>query len=218
MAQQTPPRISECRWCGREFSPAKPRSGRPREYCPTCHPFRIRISSGPLSSPVRVRRCPWCAVSFLARRTALYCSRDHAARACDLASHDRCKVSTCHRCGDLVPGKTHGPRTCEACRETTKARKNALRREADRLGFAQTGERVTVEALAKRDGGACWICEQHVDLTLARNTRMGATVDHVVPVHDGGLTTMANSRLAHLVCNAKRRRGPGETTQLRLVG
>jgi 5-methylcytosine-specific restriction endonuclease McrA len=95
--------------------------------------------------------------------------------------------------------------------------KNAKRRRADHAARA-VGELATVEKLAARDGACCWICAKAVDLDLPRNTRMGATVDHVVPVSEEGISTMANCRLAHLVCNAKRRRGPGEAVQLRLVG
>ncbi len=69
-------------------------------------------------------------------------------------------------------------------------------------------EEVTTEALAERGGAACWLCTEPVDMTLRWTVTedAAATVDHVVPISEGGEHSMANARLAHWSCNRKRRR------------
>lgn len=45
---------------------------------------------------------------------------------------------------------------------------------------------------------------------------MGPTIDHLVPIADGGLDELANVRLAHRQCNCAR--GRGGDIQLLLFG
>ena len=58
--------------------------------------------------------------------------------------------------------------------------------------------------MAERDGFVCALCSGPVDLTLNRRSRMGATVDHVVPISRGGLDEWSNVQLAHWICNVKK--------------
>lgn len=70
-------------------------------------------------------------------------------------------------------------------------------------------ENVTLARLIERDRGRCQICGK----------AKGAgrwSVDHILPVSQGGANTYANTRLAHLTCNQSRaNRG---AAQLRLIG
>lgn len=62
----------------------------------------------------------------------------------------------------------------------------------------------------ERDRGICHICKKKVP-------REAFTVDHLIPVSAGGLTTFENLAVAHPSCNY--RRGPGLIpAQLRLIG
>lgn len=63
---------------------------------------------------------------------------------------------------------------------------------------------LTVAELAERDGVACSICAEPVDLALAWPDRMSASRDHVVPVTHGGTNAADNLRLAHLSCNSRK--------------
>jgi 5-methylcytosine-specific restriction endonuclease McrA len=55
-----------------------------------------------------------------------------------------------------------------------------------------------------------------VDKALTYPDLMSQSLDHVVPLAEGGLHTYANTRIAHLTCNITRgRHGGGE--QLALV-
>jgi 5-methylcytosine-specific restriction endonuclease McrA len=64
--------------------------------------------------------------------------------------------------------------------------------------------RISADAIIERDGNVCHICNSEINLSLARNSRFGATIDHVIPVSKGGADTLENMRLAHWICNIKK--------------
>ncbi|MGI8515379.1 MAG: HNH endonuclease [Acidimicrobiia bacterium] len=58
--------------------------------------------------------------------------------------------------------------------------------------------------IADRDGWVCQICGQPVSHT--RDRAPGSpSLDHVIPLAQGGPDAMSNLRLTHLACNARRR-------------
>jgi 5-methylcytosine-specific restriction endonuclease McrA len=86
-------------------------------------------------------------------------------------------------------------------------REKDQRRRAVEHGAAS--ERVSIAVLAERDSDRCGICHKPVALDER-------SVDHILPIANGGGHTYANTQLAHLKCNIIRsNRGPA---QLRLVG
>lgn len=50
----------------------------------------------------------------------------------------------------------------------------------------------------------CVICGKPVDKSLKFPDRMSPTVDHVIPVSNGGTNDLQNLTLAHYTCNSKR--------------
>ncbi len=51
----------------------------------------------------------------------------------------------------------------------------------------------------------CWICKRYVDQTLPPRTRWSRSVDHVIPLAQGGAEfDRANVRLAHFGHNSAR--------------
>lgn len=67
--------------------------------------------------------------------------------------------------------------------------------------------------LAERDGDRCHLCHKPIDLELAYPHSRSASIDHLVPVADGGSNDATNLALAHLACNI--RRGRAGLVQLR---
>lgn len=61
------------------------------------------------------------------------------------------------------------------------------------------------ELVFERDGWICQLCFEPVDPTLTWPHRMMATIDHIIPVVNGGAHVQSNVRLAHLSCNTRRR-------------
>jgi predicted nucleic acid-binding Zn ribbon protein len=126
-------------------------------------------------------------------------------------------VRHCVVCGEkFVRGNRQTAlRVCSsACHRITESAKNR-RKHAKRKG-ARIGERYTLADVVARDGRRCHLCRKMVDVALPGTDRMGPTVDHLVPIADGGLDELANVRLAHRSCNCAR--GRGGDVQLLLFG
>lgn len=120
-------------------------------------------------------------------------------------------------CGDtFIRGKQQTAlKVCSsACRRVTEAAKNR-RKSAKRKG-AVIGKPYTLADVVARDGRRCHLCRKMVDVSLPGTDRMGPTVDHLVPIADGGLDELVNVRLAHRQCNCAR--GRGGDVQLLLFG
>jgi len=71
--------------------------------------------------------------------------------------------------------------------------------------------------LAERDGLSCHLCRKPLRLETKHPDPGYASIDHVIPLARGGGNDLANLRLAHLVCNLRKRANAmGE--QLALLG
>lgn len=122
---------------------------------------------------------------------------------------------SCLICG--APFTRDGKRmhTCsDQCRDEAKReryrRKNRARRMKRKPGS------YTLHQIAKRDDKRCHLCGKKVDMRLSGMRPNGPSIDHLVPLSDGGDDSPENVALAHRQCNVNRNVG-GEV-QLRLVG
>lgn len=89
-------------------------------------------------------------------------------------------------------------------------RRRALRRTAKIETFARV-------EIYTRDKWICQICRTRIGKRLKFPHPRSATIDHIIPVSEGGDHTRSNCRAAHLICNVRRsNRGGGE--QLALIG
>lgn len=206
---------------------------RPTRHCLKC--------SGEIADPRRTRYCskecarsapnhplpslcPECGGPTGVRRK--YCTPEHARaarRRRDLARAGTTPedVDTCKRCHGpkaARPGSRAGRLYCEICRpivereavRRAKQRRKARERQVDHEDY-------TLEEIAARDRYKCGICRRKVHMHLAVPHKSAPTIDHVLPLADGGHDVRANVRLAHFICNSLRgnRGGP---VQLALVG
>lgn len=131
------------------------------------------------------------------------------------------RVKPCRHCAALIlftvkVGKDRA--TCDACRALSVAR---IEREAKRRRRARKRgavvERFDSLEIFERDKWTCGICSRAVKRDAKVPHPKAPTIDHVVPISDGGDHTRANVRCAHFLCNSKRGNvGGGE--QLALVG
>ena len=98
--------------------------------------------------------------------------------------------------------------------ECSKKRSNRIsshRKDARISEDKRVDKNITVKGLYKRDKGVCWICGGRCDLK-DYTVRDGAiicgnnypSIDHVVPICEGGEDSWKNVRLAHRICNSKR--------------
>lgn len=203
-----------CQRCARPIADV-----RRRKYCSDeCG----RLPSRPPTPPTR--SCAECGESFAGRRK--YCKPEcfrKAQRRRDLARAGRTpeQVDTCKRCGGRKPLRSgkHGPTTyCGECRPIVAReamRRGRKRRKARERQVAH--EDYTLEEIAARDHFKCGICRRKVRMDLVVPHNGAPTIDHVLPIADGGDDVRANVRLAHFICNSIRgnRGGP---VQLALIG
>ena len=111
------------------------------------------------------------------------------------------------RCNDCITAK---PSTVTDRRRRTSDRYKRRKREA-------TVERFKPVEIFERDGWRCGICGHQIDQDLRYPDPGSASLDHVVPLADGGLHSRANSQASHLGCNCRKRDRSLGPEQLRLV-
>jgi 5-methylcytosine-specific restriction endonuclease McrA len=227
------PATSEQR-CGRckatkpldDFSPSY--RGKTGTWCRPCfaeyHRHRNAGTTPPPPAAHEPRTCTWCGSSYTPTQlkgAAAYCSsrcknddRKANAKAERLESKPE---RACVHCGTAMPPETRVDATF-CSKECNSAAHNVTRKMAKRAGRPRRdGALVERAYLADRDGHRCGLCGDPLDLAVKHPDPAYASIDHVVPLAQGGGNDLANLQLAHLRCNlSKRDRPRGE--QLRLVG
>ncbi|MFF0736896.1 HNH endonuclease [Streptomyces chartreusis] len=78
------------------------------------------------------------------------------------------------------------------------ARRRMLIQQADQ------GERFAPKDVYDRDDWTCGLCQLPVDPGLPWPHPMSASVDHILPLPQGGSHTLANVQCAHLSCNSRK--------------
>ena len=206
---------THCAWCQVEL--VHKGAGNPKRYCSRQH-AGMYLNSLKAKSPKFKKYCQSCDLEFeTARKVMRFCkdscrvSFQNKQRAAEtLAKHianPRRFDFDCERCQRVVQTDKHIARGKHGrfCRNCALV----LRRESYRIKSARRQGitnpiRVSADALIERDGNLCHICLTGIDLSLARNSRFGATIDHVIPVSKGGADTLDNMKLAHWICNIKK--------------
>ena len=206
-----------CLFCGKTLAVVGHRVGRPKRYCNKSHGEKYLDSLKP-KAPELEKSCVWCSKTYLSNlKQSKYCSleckdaarRDKQVKATQAkhASNPRRFDFDCDRCGQVVATDKHVTRGKYGryCRNCALVK----RRESYRIKTAKRQKimnpiRISADVIIERDGNMCHLCNAEIDLTLARNSRFGATIDHVIPVSKGGADTLENMRLAHWICNIKK--------------
>jgi hypothetical protein len=206
---------TNCGWCQAEL--VHQGAGNPKKFCSKKHASAY-YDSRKSKVPKFDKACAWCSEIYTTnRKHSKYCSvecskafnNDKQVKATQAknAANPRRFDYDCDRCGQLVMTdicirKTYSGRYCRNC-------SLVKRRESYRIKTAKRQKimnpiRISADAIIERDGNVCHLCNSEIDLSLARNSRFGATIDHVIPVSKGGADTLDNMRLAHWICNIKK--------------
>jgi 5-methylcytosine-specific restriction endonuclease McrA len=205
-----------CLWCGVALDQDN-KPGNPKRYCSRQHSGMYLNSKKP-KVPKIEKACVWCSEIYTTnQKHSKYCSvecskafnndkRVKATQAKHAANPRRFNYD-CDRCGQLVMTdicirKTYLGRYCRNC-SLVKRRERYRVKTAKRQGVAKPA-RLSADALIERDGNLCRLCNTEIDLALARNSRFGATIDHIVPLSLGGSDDIENMQLAHWICNIKK--------------
>lgn len=231
--------IFQCRWCGNEYTPRRHDAvwccsrecGLPYSKAMIRQRYawgRAFIWDEP--TPV-TRSCIECGKRIVAS-FARYCSdscRDRRRRRLAIEQRERLIAShvapecECTECGSVFrPGYGDLRRVfcSDACRgrHTRRTRWKKLgehRKRARHYGVLY--EPVNVRRVLSRDNWRCGICRQRISKRASWPDQMCASLDHIIPMSQGGGHTYDNVQAAHWRCNVDKGNGSaGE--QLLLVG
>lgn len=195
-----------CRPCRRiEPVPYGPRGESATEIvpCAACGELFERLRRRPRTGGTR-KTCSQECVSRLQRE-----GRDRAKLALVAVDHP------CKDCGQTIHTKPQVKR-CEPCAKLRRIESWRGKNRRRRLQVQASSEPYTREEIAERDGYRCKLCGRKVNMRLQYPHLKAPTIDHVIPLTDGGDDTRVNVQLAHFQCNS--RKGAGGQQQLALVG
>lgn len=196
-----------------EFSPSY--RGKAGTWCRACFSAYKRGERG-TTAQHQPRECTWCGSTYTPKALkgrASYCSRAckvFARNAAVSAATEASKPDReCLHCGQHLPKSMRADAVfcSEKCNNAAHALQRKLRArtgDENKPGYLRA-------AICKRDKWRCGICGERVNPTLEHPHPRAASLDHIVPVSEGGGNEPANLRLVHLVCNLRRRNlGGGE--------
>jgi hypothetical protein len=216
---ETPPElidlVTACRRCGRPCPQRGPRGGRPAIYCSTV--CRKRAYHG-VGEPPACSRC-----GTPTRRGRKPGGRAFCSRPCRIAGGNEKQLARneairrargsieCAWCHRSVPKRQPRQRFCsKACYTRSTDRLSNARR----VGLPEI--RIVVRReVYDRDGWRCHLCRRPVNRRLRYPDPRSTSLDHLIPLADGGTHDPANLATAHLGCNQARSRGG--TVQLRAL-
>lgn len=160
-----------------------------RGMCKKHYNADYRHRTGKRYDPQHTRQCEHCLASFTSdNRAAKFCSHDCYVNSWRLSDTER-----------------------KARRRASRAQRKAI----ERTGL-EHGEPIDPQDIYQRDGWRCGICQQPVGRSYRYPHPRSASLDHIIPLADGGTHTRENVQCSHLRCNlSKKHTGAG---QLRLMG
>lgn len=115
----------------------------------------------------------------------------------------------CLNCGKKFIGRDDRAKyCCKACQAEASHKVHDAKRRS-RLRSAIIDDDITLPKLIERDNSICYICGEPIDLNdykivngRKKPLKMYPTMDHVIPLIEGGPHSWDNIKLAHLHCNA----------------
>lgn len=209
--------IVRCKVCGGEFSigeKATRIASKSRiRFCPCCS----NVQKAEKAKKKVTRSCTVCGQDILnSQPSAKYCSVACRKVAASRQSHEkRVSERECRYCGNLFVPKLKEmwafcSETCFAKQKADMRRQHKHIRRAKKWNNGDVDYGISLDKLIKRDKNVCHICGLKCDkgdyTTDANgNYIIGGkhpSVDHVMPLANGGTHTWDNVKLAHCMCNS----------------
>jgi predicted nucleic acid-binding Zn ribbon protein len=106
-----------------------------------------------------------------------------------------CSAPVLHR------AKNGSHKVCPPCRVVRNMGINGRKNHARRAAGPPA---LSVHQIAERDGNRCHICTRKINMALSGMAKWGATIEHILPVSQGGTNDPSNLALAHRHCNTAR--------------
>ncbi len=163
-------------------------NARPCPYCgdPMLHPKRKQCGN------------PECLRAFNAEKARAW-HRNYTATTGKRYATDRYREQAVEYDKRRREQQGHWRKQYPEAAALADARRRTLKQQADQ------GERFAPIDVYERDGWTCGLCRLPVDPGLAWPHPMSASVDHILPLSQGGSHALANVQCAHLSCNSRKR-------------
>src|SRR5581483_6016070 len=190
------PRLVECENCGEPFyqRPGPDKNGLIQRTCSRKCGVLIRFCDG-RTSDVGWVSCAVCRGVWVGRRR-FGCRGLRPTRPCAECGKPIEQKWRSRYCGDGCATKASN--RMQRHRERDNGKRNQSKRTRyQRQQQQRTGPTFTLLEIAVRDGWKCHICHKPV-------SRATWSMDHLVPLVDGGPHSRENVALAHHLCNSIR--------------
>jgi endogenous inhibitor of DNA gyrase (YacG/DUF329 family) len=164
--------------------------------------------------------CEECDTAFTALRARACCSPEcRAERARRLKAPVRHGLKArkrnaprtptkcvCVECGSDFLGLARDAAYCSlrCTRKRYRRTHGAANKLRHRLRNREGLERFSRREIFERDGWTCHLCGEPCDQTASVPDPLAATIDHLIPLSQGGPHTRANVKCAHFSCNSAR--------------
>lgn len=199
MTDRHKPRTTPCAWCG---TPVTGSGGGGRKYGSACstacrgHLYALSARAERKASGTDIVHVP------RTQRTDSRPRPTHATRA-------RWFAGNCYTCGTTYVSETTSI-TCSASCAVSKASADRAehkhrRRARERAAYVAPVDRRTIY---DRDDWTCWLCHLPIDRDADAQSDMAPSLDHMIPLANGGTHEPGNTRTAHRLCNALRSNTP----------
>ena len=208
--------LINCQNCGKDLDQS-PKAGRPRRNCSRrCREqHRAKLNRKPMKN----LKCQNCGTDFEAAKQQKYCSKPcylNGSKVEQLSKKYIERRANVDANGYVTKpcGWCNEPRTYEyqqgghnafhpKC--TIEAQRARYRiKTVKRQGLIKKPSRLAADEVVRIYGNDCAVCNEPIDLTLLRTSKMGLTVDHWIPLSKGGSDDMSNLRPAHWICNRRK--------------
>ncbi len=198
-------------WCAKRYerhvSRGTPLKGQPPQpfTCRQCgkHCVQGKDGIGPNMTTYCSKRCKkaWHyeprVPEFTARQRAARLKAKRAAR--DTAPRQWI-MGTCRTCGDSFTAMRAASYMAHYCSKTCNAKQARTERRARKQ--KAWVEEVWRSVVFERDNWTCQLCGDPVDKSIKWPDTQCASLDHIIPLANGGDHSYENTQLAHFLCNS----------------
>lgn len=201
---------TDCEICGKHFVLTKNTGWR---FCSKDCYFewkhrRREALAAEKSHPVCYTICDVCGNAFETKnpkqkRCSVECQKEASRRKSKELYIDGLtpKNVVCKRCGEVFL-KTYKSRLAFCSDSCARAYAKYNSKKKYKGKYENYNPVRTYKVIFKRDRGLCQLCGLPVIEDKFADNYWSGTVDHIVPVSKGGLSSLENCQLAHRICNS----------------
>lgn len=158
--------------------------------------------------------CSTCWKTFATNKHYIKCCSDVCVKNSTSVRNQHIYFKNCKSCGKLCTFRRYNSTRCRSCQTLFdwESKKSTNKKR----NYAKVGK--VIPYVGERDGWKCSICFGKVKSKVySCDDKWSPTIDHVIPVSQGGTDDLSNLKLAHMICNSKKG-AHGGNEQLLLVG